>query len=77
MNYEIKRGMSLIDVEITEVRCLVEFSLTDLTKLRDVLDMVTIDYDGKCDKDRELAEFLTGEFYPQLDKIIKQIQGTE
>jgi len=71
-------SFNVLDIYFKDVHAVVEHNRDDLEKLRLFLDECKIDYDAA--KNPEIAEavkFVTEKFFPDLEKLLKTLNGTQ
>jgi len=56
-------------------RVLIEHDFGDLEKIVQALDGTELSYDFKNTEKQKAVEYLVGEFYAQLDKLIRDVKG--
>ncbi len=66
--------MNLLGVYPADVRIVLEFSVNELEQMIIALDISTINFDGKDEKQVKSVNFLTKEFYPAIQKVIEDIK---
>ena len=58
-----------------DITIVCEFSLTDLVKLRTVMDMVTVEFNADKPEEVEVKEFFVNNFMEFLEFTIKEATG--
>lgn len=58
-----------------DITLVCEFSLTDLVKLRAVMDMVTVNFNAEKPEEVEIKDFFVNNFLEFLDYNIKEATG--
>ena len=66
--------MRILDVVAKDVYVLMEMSLSELEKVKFLLDNAEINYNKDIPEEAEAAEFLHANFYPFLEQTIKQVR---
>jgi hypothetical protein len=63
----------ILNVEPKDIHVEMEFPIKELELLRDGLQLVTIDYDGKNEKEKKAAGYIE-EFYKFLDGFLTEVK---
>lgn len=64
--------MRLLNMEHRDIHVVMDFSLYELTMLRDILSKAQINYNSEENPElAEASEFLTEKFYPFINKLIE------
>lgn len=65
--------MKLLSVEAREIVAVFEISLSDLKKLKRAMDLTELNCNSDVPGDVEATEYLIKEFYPYIDRVLKEI----
>ena len=66
--------MKIIKIEPKDIYVTFEISFENLIKLKRVIDMAEIRYDGKDEKEVGAQNYLISEFYPAIREVIEDLE---
>lgn len=68
--------MKVVNIEHRDIHIELDFSLYELTMLRNILNHAQINYDGESNPELvEADKFLTEKFYPFLERLIQSSES--
>lgn len=66
--------MIVLKVAPKDISVTMEISLVELRKLRDGLAIAKIDFNGEVNEEREAADFITRQFWPELNQLVEDLE---
>jgi hypothetical protein len=65
---------AIVSVQPRDIYFLVEFSLEEMKKLKKVMDLTSISFDGTIQEEKDAAEYFSGKFYDFIKESLKEIE---
>ena len=65
--------MKVVSIVPKDICVYVEFSIDQIRKLKKVLDMSQINFNGKDPVETEAKDYVMNELYPMLENVIKEV----
>jgi len=67
--------MKILSIEPKDIYVTFELSVAEIEKLLIGLGLTKIEYDGKNEEEKEAALYIEKTFFPELERIMKEIKN--